>query len=64
MVDGEERQYAPPCHLSVVNWMADITTRQKQNTGPVLLQRANGVFIKGNQVYVYGGFQDAIRTTQ
>src|ERR1700753_660944 len=44
--------------------MTYIFTQRKRNTGPVLSQQVKGMVGEGNQAYVDGRVQDAIRVMQ
>lgn len=54
------------CTLSphLVTWITNNNAQRKRNNGPVLSQQVKGMVGEGNQAYVDGRIQDAIRIMQ
>ena len=64
MVEERREAYAHHHHFAVIAWTTDSTTQRRRNTGPVLSQQVKGMVGEGNQAYVDGRVQDAIRIMQ
>ena len=61
MVEGRNKGYAHRRRLTVVTRIANVVTQRRRDAGAVPSQQVKGMVGEGNQAYVDGRVQDAIR---
>lgn len=64
LVGGRRNACVAHRRSTLVKFVASISPQGKRNTGPLLSQQVKGMVGEGNQAYVDGRVQDAIRIMQ